>query len=91
MKTEINTFTRKWGNSIAIVIPAEIVERQRIRENEEVIIKVEKRRPRVKDLFGIAPEWKRSTQEIKDEMRKGWLSASDREREEQWKKRETKN
>ena len=85
MENEIIATTRKWGNSIAIVIPIEIVERKHIKENEKIKITVEKDRPKVKDLFGKFPrKFKQSAQEIKDEMRRGWLSASDREREAKW-------
>ena len=31
-----------------------------------------KRKVYVKDVFGIMPEWKRSTDKIKKEMKKGW-------------------
>jgi len=49
--------------------------------------KIEKK-PTAGDLFGKFPELKKwSTQELKDEMRKGWLSDSDREREGEWEKK----
>mgnify|MGYP001574653238 CR=1 FL=1 len=81
------TITRRWGNSIAVIIPNDFVVKQDIKENEPIKIEVKKRRPRAGAFFGFAPELKRwSTQELKDEARKGWLSDSDREREEQWKK-----
>lgn len=87
---EIETLTRKWGNSIAIIVPSRIAEQQKLRENERVIVKVE--RPRVKAgvLFGKFSKWRLTTQEMKDEVRRGWLSASDREREEEWKRRDLK-
>ena len=76
---EIKAITRKWGNSIAVVIPREVVEQQRIQEDEEVILKVEKRRPKAGVLFGRFPELKNTpTQELKDEARRGWESSSDR-------------
>lgn len=70
---EIETITRRWGNSIAIVIPARIVAEQKIRENEKVAVKIEKKKPiKVKDVFGMLKSWKRPTEEIIKEARKGW-------------------
>ena len=83
---EIKAITRKWGNSIAVVIPREVVERERIKEDQEVKISVEKKRPKAGVLFGFLKDWKKSGQEIKDEMRRGWESASDRARSREWKR-----
>ena len=90
MQGEIKVMTRKWGNSIAVVIPNDVVAKQRIKENVEIKISIEKTRPQAGVLWGFAPEWKRSAQEIKDEARAGWLSDSDRKREEEWKKQAKK-
>ena len=70
---EIRTVARRWGSSIGIIIPKSVVDENRIRENEEVIIEV--RKPIfARDLFGRHPEWKskKTTQELKDEARRGW-------------------
>ncbi len=70
---EIETRTRKWGNSIAIIIPAQIAEQEKIKENEKIIIKVEKKkRVKVKEVFGLLKGWKRPTEEILAEADKGW-------------------
>jgi len=82
---EIETLTRKWGNSIAVIIPSRIVEQEKLKENEKVIVKFEKKKVKAGELWGLLKDWKRPTQEIKDEMRRGWLSKSDKEREEKWK------
>lgn len=85
MNEEIKVITRKWGNSIAVVIPQKIVETQNIKENVEITITLEKKRPTAAALWGLGKgKFKKSTQEIKDEMRRGWLSATDREQEAQW-------
>ena len=69
---EIKTKTRKWGSSIAVILPKSLVDEKKIRENEEITIEV-KNRPLVGDLFGKFPrKSKRTAQEIKDEARKGW-------------------
>ncbi|MEK6952409.1 MAG: AbrB/MazE/SpoVT family DNA-binding domain-containing protein [Nanoarchaeota archaeon] len=68
---EIKTIARKWGNSLAVILPKTITEERRIRENDEVLIEI-KNRPLAGEFFGKFPKWKRSTQEIKDDMRRGW-------------------
>ena len=68
---EFEAKARKWGSSIGIVVPKEIVEEAGIKPNEMIRIEV-KSGVKVKDLFGLFPHWKRSAQEIKDELRKGW-------------------
>lgn len=70
--TEIEGVARKWGNSVGIIIPWEITQEERIVENEKLFISIKKRH-KVKEFFGIlAGEWNKPTQELKDEMRKGW-------------------
>ncbi len=70
---EIETLTRKWGNSIVVIIPAGIAEQKKIKENERVVVTVEKKIGiKVKDVFGMLKGWKRPTDEIISEARKGW-------------------
>ena len=85
---ELETLTRKWGNSIAIIIPSNIVAQGKLKENEMVSVTIEKKKPLlVKDVFGMLKgKINRPTQEIKDEMRQGWMSKSDREEEKTWRK-----
>lgn len=68
---ELKTKPRKWGNSLAIILPRVLVDANKIKENQDIVIEI-KTRPSVKDVFGILPQWKRPTQKIKDDMRKGW-------------------
>ena len=83
---EVKTIARKWGNSIAVILPKNIVETNKIRENDEITIEV-KKRVLAGEMFGKFPHWKKSTQEMKDEIKRGGISASDRKREEQWKQK----
>ena len=70
---EIETLTRKWGNSIVVIVPANLVEREKIKENERVLFKIEKKKPtKVRDIFGILKSWKKPTEEILKEARRGW-------------------
>lgn len=82
---EIQAKTRKWGSSIGVVIPKEVVDEAGIKPNEKIVIEI-KKRPLAKEFFGLLKDWKRPTQEIKDEMRAGWMSASDILAEEKSKK-----
>ncbi|MBS3077490.1 AbrB/MazE/SpoVT family DNA-binding domain-containing protein [Candidatus Pacearchaeota archaeon] len=83
---EIKVTAKKWGSSLGVVLPKEIVEAKRIKENKEIIIEVKDVRPKAGELFGLLKGWEKSGQEIKDEMRKGWESESDKERMKKWKK-----
>jgi len=70
---EIKTIARKWGSSLAVIIPKEVAEKKQLKENSEITITVSKVRPKAGILFGKFPNWNgKSTQQIKDEMREGW-------------------
>lgn len=90
MAVAINAIPRRWGNSIAIIIPADVVENQKIIENEPLKITVEKKRPKAGVLWGYLKDWKTPTQQLKDEARAGWMSATDLKEEEEWKARQAK-
>ena len=69
---EVKTIARKWGNSIAVILPKNIVETNKIRENDEITIEV-KKRVLAGEMFGKFPRKSGKTaQELKDEMRRGW-------------------
>jgi antitoxin component of MazEF toxin-antitoxin module len=82
---EVKTIARKWGSSIGVILPKNVVEAKKIRESDEVVITIEKIRPKAGVLFGYLKGWKKPTQEIKNELREGWESDSDRKRNEKWK------
>ena len=78
---EIKATTRKWGNSIAVVIPREIVEKQHIKEDEVISITIDKGRPKAKEFFGLFKgRFNEPTQKVKDKMRRGWETVADRAR-----------
>lgn len=67
---EVEVVVRKWGNSLGVTLPKEIVDKQHIRENERVFIGIQKEKPlKVADLFGLAADWKIDAQKIKDKLR----------------------
>jgi bifunctional DNA-binding transcriptional regulator/antitoxin component of YhaV-PrlF toxin-antitoxin module len=67
----IITKTRKWGNSIGVVLPKEDLDRLRIRENEEVLVEVRKRSSPLKELFGAGKANSIRPQDLK-QMRLEW-------------------
>ena len=67
---ECETVTRKWGNSLGITLPREIVESQHLKEHEKIKILVLKNNGNLRKTFGLAKgKWKKSAQQIKDEIR----------------------
>ncbi len=68
---ELNVVARKWGNSLAIVLPKNVVKSNGIKENEDLIVTIT-RKATARDIFGLLKDWKKPTQKIKDEMREGW-------------------
>ncbi|HLC73698.1 MAG TPA: hypothetical protein VJH20_03610 [Candidatus Nanoarchaeia archaeon] len=69
---EVKVITRKWGSSIGVILPKRIVDQNKIREHEEIIIEL-KTRPLAGEMFGKFPRKSgKSAQELKDDARKGW-------------------
>lgn len=69
---EIEAIAKRWGSSIGIILPKEIVDAKMIKENDVVKIEI-KNRPLAKEFFGrFKNKFSHSTQELKDEARRGW-------------------
>ena len=50
---EVETKTKKWGSSLGIIIPKEIVRKERIREGQEIKIDIlSKKKTTGADIFG---------------------------------------
>ena len=70
--TEVEVIAKRWGSSIGVVIPKETIKKEHIREHEHLKIEIKKAHT-AREIWGRTPHgWKRSTQELKDEARKGW-------------------
>jgi antitoxin component of MazEF toxin-antitoxin module len=69
----IEVKTKKWGNSIGVVIPIEIIERFNIKPEEEIIIEIEKKNNVLKDMFGKA-RFKKSAKKMIKEFREEYAS-----------------
>lgn len=61
--------TKKWGNSVGLVLPAEFVKQQHIHPGEELVIELKKKQNVLKELFGALP-FKKSTEQLLKETRK---------------------
>ena len=64
------TKVKGWGNSLGIIIPQEIVRREKIKSHDEVIVDIRKNSD-LMNLFGTL-KFKKTAQQMKDEGRKAW-------------------
>ena len=67
---------KRWGSSMGVIIPKEIVRNQRIKEGDDIVIHVFKKGD-LSDVFGTL-KTKLTGQQLKDLSRKDWESSSDR-------------
>lgn len=67
----IETEAKKWGNSLGVILPKEITEKEHIKESEKIkFIIIRDGSKALKETFGIAKgKIKKSAQQIKDEIR----------------------
>lgn len=70
------TTVKRWGSSMGIIIPKEIVQSQNIKEGDEVAISIFKKGD-LSDIFGTL-KTKLTGQQLKDLARRDWESQSDR-------------
>lgn len=68
---EVECVAKKWGNSLGVVLPRQLVIQEHIHPEEQVMIAI-KRRPKAKEFFGLAKGWEIDAQKAKEESRKGW-------------------
>jgi antitoxin component of MazEF toxin-antitoxin module len=66
----ITCIPRKWGNSLGITIPKDVIEREGISEGQPLIISLSAK-PDLRVLFGTA-KFSKSAQQMKDEDRLEW-------------------
>ncbi len=72
---EIEIQTKKWGSSLGIIIPKEIVRKERIEEGQKIIVDILSKKTTVGDMFRMVEknplaksDEKSSTQEVMDEI-----------------------
>lgn len=62
---------RKWGNSIGITLPKELVERQNIKEGDVLSLPIVIKKADLSSIFGSGKTGE-SGQKFKDRAREGW-------------------
>jgi len=67
---EVEVIVKKWGNSLAAILPKELVEKEHIKVNQKVRLLVVKPAD-LSDIFGSL-KLKKSAQQLKDLARAGW-------------------
>ncbi|HLC58044.1 MAG TPA: AbrB/MazE/SpoVT family DNA-binding domain-containing protein [Candidatus Nanoarchaeia archaeon] len=68
MATEVTV--RKWGNSMGVILPKQLMEQEGLKENEKIFLEIVKEAD-LRDIFGTL-KTKVSGQKFKDMARKGW-------------------
>jgi len=68
MATE--AIVKKWGNSLGIILPRDVVEDEHLHAEDKIIVQIVKKAD-LTDIFGSLPRTM-SGQEFKDMVRKGW-------------------
>ncbi len=70
--TTLSVRTKRWGNSLGIILPSETVNAKGIKENQNLkIIILEDSRKVFRETFGMGKgKIKKTAQQIKDELRK---------------------
>ncbi|HIH43231.1 TPA: AbrB/MazE/SpoVT family DNA-binding domain-containing protein [Candidatus Woesearchaeota archaeon] len=70
MTTEIHVKMRKWGDSLAVILPSEIVKKEKLQVNDDIHLILQKETD-LSDLFGT---WKskKTPLELKNESREAW-------------------
>ncbi len=67
---EVDATARQWGDSIAIIIPREVVVQENIKPKDRVHIVLQKEYD-FRDIFGTF-KIKKTPQQLKDASRTGW-------------------
>jgi len=66
----VKTVVKKWGSSLGVVLPKELVKKEQLKPNESILIEVVKEAD-IRDTFGTLKR-KMSGQKFKDMVRAGW-------------------
>ena len=69
--SKMELIIKKWGNSLGAIFPKEVVEKEKLKVNQKIVVQVIK----VGDLTKIfgSLKGKMSGQEFKDLAREGWM------------------
>ena len=67
---ECEAIVKKWGNSVGVIIPKDVAEKNGIKENSRVRFAILDNTKAVSKTFGMLQQWKEPTDKIIREMRK---------------------
>jgi len=67
----IEVKVKRWGNSMGVILPKGLVDKQRLHEDDTIVIQVFKKAD-LRKLFGSLKHVKMSGQAFKDMVREGW-------------------
>ncbi|MBS3135411.1 AbrB/MazE/SpoVT family DNA-binding domain-containing protein [Candidatus Woesearchaeota archaeon] len=67
---EIEVVARKWGNSVGIALPKDVIEKANIKLNKELKLFIPDKRTNLSKVFGTLTI-KEPTQKILDKIREG--------------------
>ena len=70
-KMAVKVEIKRWGNSMGLILPRRLVEKESLEENDKIVIEIVKEAD-LSDIFGTIKKRKMSGQEFKDMVRKGW-------------------
>ena len=62
---------KKWGNSMGVILPKVLIEKEHLRENDTINIELVKEAD-LSNIFGSIKKRKMSGQKFKDMVREGW-------------------
>ena len=70
--TVIEARVKKWGNSFGVVIPIEVIEKEKIKEEDKIrLIVLKDSRKVLEETFGMGKgKLKKTGQQFKDELRR---------------------
>ena len=69
---QFEAVTKKWGNSIGITIPSEVIKEEKIKPQDKIMVLVIKNyRKKLANIFGTL-KLKKETQRVMEEIDKGY-------------------
>lgn len=63
---------KKWGNSMGVILPKFVIEKEQIKENDEILIQVVKEADLSNEFGSLKRKKGLSGQKFKDIVREGW-------------------
>ena len=71
MTSSVLTKAKRWGNSIGLVIPADVVKKEGIRPGDTIEILIQRRLPRLEELGGTV-KLRHRLEDVLRAAKEGW-------------------